>query len=64
MGWKVNLQPKLMAESLRNEAWTIGLKEDEITEIKYRSRDSISSQHDCFVISFHYYFRTIVICSP
>ena len=26
MGWKVNLQPKLIAESLRKEAWTIGLK--------------------------------------
>ena len=25
MGWKVNLQPKLIAESLRKEAWTIGL---------------------------------------
>ena len=33
MGWKVNLQPKLMAESLMKDACTIGLEEKDMIQL-------------------------------
>ena len=68
MGWKVNLQPKLIAESLKNEAWTIGLKEDEI----HGNGDKVSSSHVAILFVWPtnafpqalIILRTVVICSP
>ena len=56
MGWKVNLQPKLIAESLRKEAWTIGLKREKQMVLLSLNFTFLSSDSKLFLQSLD--------CSP